>query len=122
MSARTSLPSVFRLLILGLLMVGVSAKPMLALAAELHESGHASSAGQVGHFHDESPEPVEPSDATDPWHVLMHFSHCCGQIPALLPLLYLESITPVATEPLPRLSVEFQPTFDPVALRPPIST
>ena len=104
-----------------LLMAGVLAKPMLGFAAELHESGHAQAAGQVGHFDEESPNPADPSHATDAWHALMHYSHCCGQIPALLPLIYLGSVTPVATEPMPRLSAEFQPTFHPVALRPPIS-
>lgn len=107
---------------LGLLMAGVLAKPMLGFAAALHESGHAQAPGQVGHFYDESPDPVDPSGATNPWHALMHYSDCCGQIPALLPSVYLGSVTLLVTEPLPRLSIELQPTFHPVAFRPPIST
>lgn len=107
---------------LGLLMAGVLAKPMLGFAAELHESGHAHAADHAGHSDDGSPDPSDPSDATDPWHSLMHYSQCCSQIPALLPLVYLGAVTPVATEPLPRLSIGYQPTVNPVDLRPPISS
>ena len=121
MSALTSLPSVLRILMLGLLMAGVLMKPVIALAGELHEAGHVQSTDQDGHFQDDASVPVDPSDATNPWHALMHFSHCCGQAPALLPLMYLSSFAPVATEPLPQLSVEFQPAVHPVAFRPPIS-
>jgi hypothetical protein len=121
MSALASLPSVLRILMLGLLMVGVLMKPVIALAGELHEAGHVQSTDQDGHFQDDASVPVDPSDATNPWHALMHFSHCCGHTPALLPLMYLGSFTPVANEPLPQLSVEFQPAVHPVAFRPPIS-
>ena len=122
MSALTSLPTVFRILMLGLLMAGVLVKPVIAFAGELHEAGHVESTDQDGHFQDDASEPVDPSDATNPWHALMHFSHCCGQAPAMLPTIHVGSVTPVATEPLPRLSVEFQPPVHPVAFRPPISS
>lgn len=121
MSSLIPLPSVFRILMLGLLMAGVLVKPVIAFAGELHEAGHSESAGHDGHASDVASEPADPSDATNPWHALMHFSHCCGQIPAVLPLMFVGTVTASATEPLPRLSVEFQPTVHPVAFRPPIS-
>ena len=121
MSALTSLSSVFRILMLGLLMAGVLVKPVIAFAGALHEAEHVALTGDSGHADDGSSELDDPSDAKNPWHELMHFSHCCGQAPALLPLTYLGCITPAATDPLPLLSVAFQPTAHPVAFRPPIT-
>lgn len=121
MSGLPSISFALRILLLGLLMVGVLVKPVLVLAGELHEAEHALLTGDDGHADDGSSDPIEPSDPKNPWHALMHFGHCCGQAPALLPLMYLGSITPAATDPLPLLSVEFQPTAHPVAFRPPIT-
>lgn len=120
MYALTSLSSVFRILMLGLLMAGVMVKPVIAFAGALHEAGHAESTGGNGHVEDGTSDMVDPSDSANPWHELMHFSHCCGQAPALLPLMYQGSVTPAATDLLPLLSVEFQPAVHPVAFRPPI--
>jgi len=120
MSASTSLSCLFRLLMLGLLMAGVLVKPVIAFAGELHEAEHAALSGDDGHADDGSSDPVDPDDSKNPWHALMHVGHCCGQTPALLPLAYLGAITPVATDPLPTLSVAFQPAAQPVAFRPPI--
>lgn len=64
MSALTFLPSVFRILMLGLLMAGVLVKPVIAFAGELHEAGHAESTDQDGHDQDKASEPVAPSDAS----------------------------------------------------------
>lgn len=121
MFASTSLSSVFRILMLGLLMAGVLVKPVIAFAGTLHEAEHAAVSGDDGHAADGSSDPIDPADATNPWHALMHFSHCCGQTPAVLPLLYLGAITPAATDPVLPWTVAFLPTAHPVALRPPIS-
>lgn len=125
MSALTSLSSVFRILMLGLLMAGVLVKPVIAFAGDMHEAEHAALSGHDdhddGHADDGSSDPVDPADSENPWHALMHVGHCCGQAPALLSWAPLGSITPTATDPLPLLSVEFQPTVHPVAFRPPIT-
>lgn len=121
MSSLTSLPFVFRILLLGLLMAGVLVKPVIAFAGELHEAEHVHLTGDNGHGDDGSSDPIDPADSKNPWHALMHVGHCCGQTPALLPLVYLGPIVPMVTEPLPPWSVEFQPTAHPVAFRPPIS-
>lgn len=119
MPALTSMPTVFRILMLCLLMAGVLVKPLVALAGELHEAEHAQLTGDNGHADDSSSDPIDPADAENPWHALMHFSHCCGQAPALMPLISQGSFIPAATDPLPLLSFEFQPPAHPVAFRPP---
>ncbi|MHB8911155.1 MAG: hypothetical protein ACYC42_00555 [Lysobacter sp.] len=116
-----SLSFALRILLLGLLMAGTLVKPVIAFAGELHEAEHAQLTGDDGQVDDGSSDPIDPSDSENSWHALMHFGHCCGQAPALLALVYLGSITPTATDPLPPLSVEFQPAAHPVAFRPPIT-
>jgi hypothetical protein len=121
MFAFSSLPSLLRILLLGLLMTGVLVKPVLAFAGELHETEHSESTGHDGHVQDDASEPADPSDETNPWHALVHFSHCCGQAPVLLFLMYLGAITPAAADPLSLPSFEVLPSLQPVDLRPPIS-
>lgn len=122
MPALISLRSVFRTLMLGLLMAGVLVKPVIAIAGAVHEAEHSSLSGDHGQHDNLSSEPIDSSDTTNPWHALVHFSHCCGQAPVLLSLIYLGSITPAASDPLPLLSFELPPAVHPVAFRPPIST
>jgi len=121
MFAFTSLSSVLRILMLCLLMAGVLVKPVIAFAGELHEAEHAQLTGDNGHADGGSSDPIDPADSENPWHALMHVGHCCGQAPAVLPLMILGSIVPTGTDPVPEWSVEFQPTAHPVAFRPPIS-
>lgn len=118
-----SMSSLFRILMLAMLMAGVVMKPMLAFAGDMHEGGHAVLAGDDGHAHDhDAPEPVDPSDAKDPWHALMHFGHCCGQTPALLQPMQLGPSVPAVAASLPPWPVVFEPAVHPVDLRPPITT
>lgn len=120
MSKLVSLRSAFRTLMLGLLMAGVLFKPVIAIVGAAHEAQHAAVSGDHGQHDTLSSEPMDSSHTTNPWHALVHFSQCCGQAPVLLSLIYLGSITPAASDPLPLLSFELQPALHPVAFRPPI--
>lgn len=125
MFALTRLPPLLRMLAFALLMAGVLVKPVLAFAGELHEAEHAALSGEDLHAHagsDQAPDPVDPPDGKNPWHALMHFGHCCGQAPALMPLAYIGPHLPTADVPLPPWSAAFKPAAQPVALRPPITT
>lgn len=105
------------------LMAGVLVKPVLAFAGDMHEAEHAGLVEDDQHGHgDDTPDPIDPSDAKNPWHSLMHFGQCCGQTPAVLPLVQPGSILPVVTAPLPPWSAAFKPASHPVDLRPPITT
>ena len=80
-------PSLTRLAFIAMLTLCLLAKPMFALAADLHHDLHA-----VAHTlvhgnaadHAERDVPAGPDDAEhDPvtgWHVLMHLDFCCGVI------------------------------------------
>ncbi len=134
LSMPISLSSLFRILMLAMLMTGVVMKPVLAFASDMHEDGHGAVASDDGHAHDhdhDAPDPVEvavevdpgdPSDAKDPWHALMHFGHCCGQTPALLEPMPLGPLVPAVSATLPPWPVVFEPAVHPVDLRPPITT
>ena len=112
-----------RLPLLALLLLAVLANPVLAALGDLHEVQ-----GGVGHAHvgDAHHEDVAGAHADEEGdgsllHALMHASHCCGHLTAILPAaaLVLGSLAPVAvpvaaTTPAPRARPES-------LLRPPIS-
>lgn len=120
MHTLASVSRTLRILLLGLLMVGVLGKPMIVFAGDLHEAEHALSTADIGHAGDGTSDPADAPGTSNPWHALMHYADCCGASAALLPLANPGSMTPLATDPLPHLSVDFQPAAHPVALRPPI--
>lgn len=122
---RPRLWSTLQFLLLGLLMLGVLVKPVIALAGEVHEAEHALIAGDASHAEHDSPELLDPLDTPDsgnPLHAFLHFADCCGPSAALLPLSTPASVSLASSEPLPCLSVELPPAANPVALRPPITT
>ena len=121
MSSLAPLSSVLRIVLLGLLLLGVMVKPAIAFAGVLHEAEHALLAGQDRPADDRSASGADPADEDDPWHALMHHGHCCGQSLAVLPQAMVGSLLPSGSHPPPPLSVEFQPATHPVAFRPPIT-
>lgn len=80
-------------LVMALLVLGLLARPTLSAVGEVHELGHEGAATHVhaailedpgdgahaadGHAHDGN-----HGDA-GLLHTLLHFAHCCGQVPAL---------------------------------------
>lgn len=108
---------VLRMLLLGLVLLGMLAKPVLAISAELHEAAHTE-AGTSG----AEPAMAASAAADDGnwWHELMHSSHCCSQAPALLPPLPASSLFALAESPLAVPTVELRAVAQPVAIRPPI--
>ena len=110
----SSLPSLLRILMLGLLMAGVMMKPVLAIACEIHDMQKIVAA-----------EPAAAAEAPGPGSgesccSLPDCNDCCAHTTALLPILNLAPAAPMAASSLPSLSVEFEPTAFPVAFRPPI--
>lgn len=121
MFASSHLASALRVLVLCLVVGGVLAKPLLVIASDAHTASHVLATGEDGHGdHDTPSEPIDPNDAKDPWHALMHLGECCAQSPALLP-----DVDPCAFAPLGGLLLRSQPiAFEPTAqaalYRPPI--
>lgn len=102
--SRHRLPSVLRVFVLGLLVLGMAVMPVLASLGEIHELAHDGSGSHPmathGDHHDAADdshnEPAadgagEDGQGSDPLHALLHFAHCCGQqsltASALMPVL-----------------------------------
>lgn len=115
MTASFSLPSLLRILMLGLLMAGILVKPVLAIACEIHDvqkmaasEVQAAAAGEAGS--DESC--CSLPDCND----------CCAHTTAVVPEFLVAPAVAMAVSPLPSLSVKFEPAAISVAFRPPIRT
>ncbi len=113
-----------RLPALAVLLLAVLANPVFASLGDLHELGgsgdhlHAvSEHGGVDTGHDHADGDADEGDLL---HALMHASHCCGHLtaivpaPLLLPGMLLPSVTP-ATD-----TVSLPPARPTSLLRPPI--
>lgn len=90
--ARHRLPFVLRVIVLGLLALGMALMPVLASLGELHELAHDPSgspglathgehhaAASDSHDFDEADADGAEGQGSDPLHALLHFAHCCGQ-------------------------------------------
>lgn len=134
--SRHRLPSVLRVFVLGLLVLGMAVMPVLASLGEIHELAHDGSGSHAmathGDHHDAAgdshDEPVTDADGhgaqgSDPLHALLHFAHCCGQqsltASALMPVL--ARLEPSAVLLMPDAQVvPHSPALAP--FRPPITT
>ena len=104
-----------RLFLLGLLFFGILAKPVLAIACEIHDATRAVAEASQGGI-----EAVSASEQDEGCCALPDCKDCCAHTVALLPALAVLRTAPVAPPPLPSLSVEFEPAALAVAFRPPI--
>lgn len=115
MTASFSLPSLLRILMLGLLMAGILAKPVLAIACEIHDvQKMAASAGQAGG--------AEESDSDESCCSLPDCNDCCAHTTAVIPQFDIVPAIAIVAVRLPLLSVKFEPTAIAAAFRPPIRT
>lgn len=101
-----------RLAVLALLALGLCLQPVLAAMGEAHEAvAHAAQAASHAHVHadmgadiDTDAAPAQPDgqapERESPLHLLMHFTHCCGQSASVLPPL-LAAVAVAAAPHLP---------------------
>lgn len=117
------LSRVLRLPALAVLLLAVLVNPVFASLGDLHELGsgaaHLHVVGEhegnaAGHDHDEA-------DPGDLLHALMHASHCCGHLTAIMPspMRVPAMILPAALPVLDRVPVAQAPPTS--LLRPPIA-
>ncbi len=117
----TALAPAIRLLVLGFVACGVLAKPVLVFASDAHSVRHVLLTGEHGHDdHEASVDPIDPDDANDPWHALMHLDECCGHGAALPPDIETATAPPPDSPRLARDSTAFKPTRQLAPYRPPI--
>src|SRR5687767_7907199 len=102
MNASFSLPSLFRIVMLGLLMAGLLAKPVLAIACEIHDvQKTAASAVQA--------IAAEESGSDEGCCSLPDCNDCCAHTTAVVPEFLVVPAVAVAASPPPSLSVKFEP-------------
>ncbi len=65
-----------------LLALCVAFAPIVSAACDVHEAQHVA-AGALPHADDVPADRDGDGEDRDPWHALMHASHCCGHAAAL---------------------------------------
>jgi len=118
------LSRVLRLPALAVLLLAVLVNPVFASLGDLHELGsgeaHLHVVGEhpdnaPGHDHDH-----DEVDQGDLLHALMHASHCCGHLTAIVPAAFaVPGMPPASTAPLAD-PVPVPPSRPASLLRPPI--
>lgn len=113
-----------RVLVLGLIALGLVLQPVMATVGEMHELAHDPSGMHSHDLHaDELDAELAAAGEQDQGeaktlHVLLHFSHCCGAAAAMLPIVKALPVMPlsgrlaIATTPIllqARLTSPFKP-------------
>lgn len=113
-----------RVLLLGMIALGLVLQPVLAAAGEMHALTHDASGMHDHDFDNEALDAEvlvtgeQDEGSAKTLHTLLHFAHCCGATAALLPVLKpispapLDRLSAVAETPLPpqaRLTSPFKP-------------
>lgn len=114
MSALPYSSSVFRFLMLTLLVAGVLVKPVLAVDCEIRDAQQLI-VGEMAAA--EAPHSNSGEDCCS----LPNCNDCCAHTIALLPPVGMAAAAPMMPTVLPALSVDFEPIAFPVAFRPPIA-
>jgi hypothetical protein len=112
---RLRLPLALRVFVLALLAFGLLMKPVLAVACEIDDARQ----GLAGQH-----QPLvaaDPGTGGEDCCLVQNCNQCCVHTVAVLPPLKVAASFFAVASPLPALSVEFEPTAYPVALRPPIA-
>ena len=96
-------PTLMRLLALGVLLLGVTAQPVMAAVGDVHELGHGgalhshASPGSPSHADDDR-TPDESDGGGSLLHALMHAAHCCGHATAMpMPAVIWQTLAPPDT-------------------------
>ena len=91
-----------RVVVLGMLALGLAFQPVMTAVGEMHEFAHdPSGAHSHGpHANDLGAEfaaaDAHDQDGSETLHLLLDFAHCCGSAAAVLPVLDSFSTRPVA--------------------------
>ncbi len=116
--------ALLRLPALALLLLAVLANPVFASLGDLHELGNGSEHlhavsdhGDAAAAHDHADGDAGESDLL---HALMHASHCCGHLTAIVPAVFaVPGMPPASAAPLAD-PVPVPPSRPASLLRPPI--
>lgn len=91
-----------RVVVLGVLALGLAFQPVMTAAGEMHELAHDPS-GAHSHGPDDNDLRAEftaagahDQDGSETLHLLLDFAHCCGSAAAVLPVLDSSPTRPVA--------------------------
>ncbi|MDX9969254.1 MULTISPECIES: hypothetical protein [Pseudomonadota] len=113
-----------RVLVLGVLALGLAVQPVMTAAGEMYELAHDPSGmhSHGPHANDLGAEltatGAHDQDGSETLHVLLDFAHCCGAAAAVMPVLESLSALPVAGRlviekasppPIVRLASPFKP-------------
>ena len=111
---RLRLPPVVRVIVLGLLVLGLVVKPVLVAACEIGDAQRTLASG-----HDQTMTAPD-SGGGDECCPEQGCNECCAHTAALVTTA-ASTATRLNTVPLPTLSATFEPAAYPVGLRPPIA-
>jgi len=113
---RLHLPLALHVFVLGLLVFGLVMRPVLAVACEIKDAQQVLTGEHLAAV-------VKSSDrgANEDCCLVQNCSECCAHAAAMVPQVEVAAAFSGAANPLPALSVEFEPTAYPVAFRPPIA-
>lgn len=90
--------SSLRTLVLALFVLGVVVQPVAASMSEIHELSHDLVEHQTLAEHlKASASDADEDDAPGRLHALHHFSHCCGQLTAIMALPFQLALSPAAS-------------------------
>ncbi|HVI60289.1 MAG TPA: hypothetical protein VM619_15640 [Luteimonas sp.] len=91
-----------RVVLLGVLALGVAVQPVMTAAGEMHELAHDPSGAHSHGPHADDPRAESVAagaldqDGSEALHLLLDFAHCCGSAAAALPVHDSLSTRPVA--------------------------
>ncbi|MDO5610211.1 MAG: hypothetical protein Q4G62_05470 [Pseudomonadota bacterium] len=92
----------------GILLLALVVQPALAAMGEIHELSHIGDTARHALFDTaHAPAPVDSAEGGEALHFLVHFSHCCNPVSAMVPF------TPM---PLPMISGATNPALGLLAL------
>lgn len=115
-------PGLLRLPALAVLLLAVLVNPVFASLGDLHELGNGAAHLHVVGEHEDNAPGHDHDDAApgDLLHALMHASHCCGHLTAIMPtpMRVPAMILPATVPALDRVPVVQAPPTS--LLRPPI--
>lgn len=111
--------SLARIVLLGLMLLGFTAAPVLTLAGQTHSIVHGET---LGHAHDDAGgDPDGAGDAGTLLHAAMHASACCGHTSAIVPAPMLAPLPPVAASLRIEQDAGVPPSAPEDLFRPPIA-
>lgn len=120
---RPSSLSLARLVLLGLMLLGFIAAPVLTMAGQTHAIVHGEA---VAHAHDagsagDAGDQDDAGDAGTLLHAAMHASACCGHTSAIVPALMLAPLLPMTATPGIDHDAGVAPSAPEDLFRPPIA-